>query len=214
MTPSTEQRLLDLERKNRGLVRQVRGQFAVLVLAGAALVAGFTLRDDAPRLTVSELVVVDPNGVERVRIGGDLPDAVTQGRTINRGEKAAGVLIYDAAGHERGGYVTMEPSGNALLTLDDRNSRQKTLFVAGPDIGSALQVWEGDALAELRADGDGARLSVTAGGRVVEQTPQVRMGAEACSAYRGALSSMARSDVASACNARFTPEVCSVCLTD
>src|SRR4051812_12835677 len=68
-------------------------------------------------LRVSELVVVDPKGVERVRIGGDLPDAVINGKRVPRGEKAAGVLLYDGTGQERGGYVTFEPSSNIALTL-------------------------------------------------------------------------------------------------
>src|ERR1051325_4224555 len=52
-------------------------------------------------LRVSELVVVDPKGVERVRIGGDLPDAVINGKRVPRGEKAGGVLLYDGSGQER-----------------------------------------------------------------------------------------------------------------
>src|SRR5947209_5036273 len=59
---------------------------------------------NAPQsLRVSELVVVDPQGVERVRIGGDLPDAVINGKRIPRGEKVAGVMLYDGSGQERGG---------------------------------------------------------------------------------------------------------------
>ena len=54
---------------------------------------------NAPQsLRVSELVVVDPQGVERVRIGGDLPDAVINGKRIPRGEKVAGVMLYDGSG--------------------------------------------------------------------------------------------------------------------
>jgi hypothetical protein len=91
-------------------------------------------------LRVSELVVVDPQGVERVRIGGDLPDAVINGKPIPRGQKVAGVILYDGTGQERSGYVTFEPSGNVGLTLDTRK-RQSALFVSGPDEGSALQLW-------------------------------------------------------------------------
>lgn len=213
MSKDVETRLGALEARNRRLAWQTRAQFAVLAVAVAALVGGFSTRTPE-RLTLSELEIVDAQGEVRVRIGADLPDAVTNGRRIVRGQQAAGVMLYDAAGHERGGYVTMEPSGNILLTLDDRDSAQKALFVAGPDGGAALQVWEGDALAELRADGSGARLSVTADGRVVQQTPVVRMGAEPCAAYRGALATLSRADVDAACNARFAAEACAACLDE
>src|SRR5438874_8284634 len=55
-------------------------------------------------LTVSELNVVDSKGVVRARIAGNLPETYSNGKPVGRG--AAGVLLYDAAGVERGGYVT------------------------------------------------------------------------------------------------------------
>src|ERR1043165_359015 len=110
-------------------------------------------------LRVSELVVVDPKGVERVRIGGDLPDAVINGKRIPRGEKVAGVMLYDGSGQERGGYVTFEPSGNVALTLDTKK-RQSALSAAGPDSGSALVMWSGPNSVDLRSDEDGARITL------------------------------------------------------
>ena len=68
----------------------------------------------APSIRASEIVVVDPNGVERVRIGGQLPDAVP-GKP--RGDRVAGVLLYDQTGRERSGYVTFESSGNVGRTV-------------------------------------------------------------------------------------------------
>ena len=56
--------------------------------------------------------------MERVRIGGDLPDAVIGGKRVPRGEKAAGLLMYDGTGQERGGYVTFKTIRNVVLTLD------------------------------------------------------------------------------------------------
>lgn len=54
-------------------------QFAPLTSAQSA----------APSIRASEIVIVDPKGVERVRIGGQLPDAVP-GKP--RGQQVAGVL--------------------------------------------------------------------------------------------------------------------------
>lgn len=138
--------LSSLEGRTRRLERRLR--LAVcgwLLTFGVLAVSAWTWQPrarpaDAPTpLRVSELVVVDAKGVERVRIGGDLPDALIGGRRVPRGERAAGVLLYDGSGHERSGYVTFEPSGNVGLTLDTRRG-QVAYFVAGPDSGSALQL--------------------------------------------------------------------------
>lgn len=120
-----------------------RLQTGALALIGAVGIAAFA-SSQPTSLRVSELVVVDSDGVERVRIGVDLPDAVVDGRRLVRGEKAAGVILYDAAGRERSGYATFEPSGNVMLTLDNRQSEQNALFVAGPDNAAALRLWQGE----------------------------------------------------------------------
>jgi hypothetical protein len=189
-------------------------------LAWTVLAAGFVAscasasgRDPgAPAvLRVTELVVVDSAGVERVRIGGELPDAVIRGQRVPRGEKAAGVLLYDGTGQERGGYVTWEPSGNVGLTLDTRE-RQVTLFVAGPESGAALELRHGDDMIGLRADGDGSRLTAVAEGRVVLQQPPAVLGREACAAYREARGRFPEGEVRAACLGRYPDAACGECL--
>lgn len=163
-------------------------------------------------LRVSELVVVDRKGAERVRIGGDLPDAIIGGKRVPRGEQAAGVLLYDGAGQERSGYVTFEPSGNVGLTLDTRRS-QVAYFVAGPDTGSALQLWHGGDLIELRSDQDGSRLTGSKAGQVVSQQPPVsQMSVGTCEAYRGARARVSREQVMRDCRRRFNDTACQACL--
>lgn len=163
-------------------------------------------------LRVSELVVVDPKGVERVRIGGDLPDPIIGGKRVPRGEKAGGVLLYDGSGQERSGYVTFEPSGNVGLTLDTRQ-RQVAFFVAGPDSGSALQMWHGNHLIELRSDDDGSRLTAARDRQVITQEPAVaKMSAETCEAYRSARSRVSKEQVMIDCRRRFTEAACQPCL--
>jgi len=165
-----------------------------------------------PALKVSELVVVDPKGVERVRIGGNVPDAIINGKRIPRGEKAAGVLLYDETGQERGGYLTFEPSGNVGLTLDSRKG-QVAMFVAGSDPGSALQLWHGRDLVELRSDEDGSRISAVQSGQVVSQQPTVnKMTTGRCEIYRGARSHVSAEQVIRDCRRRFMESTCRACL--
>ncbi len=71
-------------------------------------------------LRVRELVVVDANGTPRVRIAAPLPDPIMLGKRSKRGDSSSGVLLYDAEGNERGGYVTDEER-NVALTLDEIN---------------------------------------------------------------------------------------------
>ncbi|WP_292065009.1 hypothetical protein [Brevundimonas sp. UBA7664] len=204
--------LQDLDRRLRRVTLQSRVQLGVLAVVVAAGLAAF-VSDEPGKLRVSELVVVDAEGVDRVRISGDLPDAVVDGRRLVRGEKAAGVILYDGAGRERSGYATFEPSGNVLLTLDNRQSEQNALFVAGPDNAAALRLWQGNDAIDLRTDEAGTRLSVVEGGLVRHQTPVTPIPAEVCEAYTAAVASLGRDRVLRECNGRFTAENCTNCLT-
>ncbi len=204
--------LQDLDRRLRRVTLQSRVQLGVLAVVVAAGLAAF-VSDEPGKLRVSELVVVDAEGVDRVRISGDLPDAVVDGRRLVRGEKAAGVILYDGAGRERSGYATFEPSGNVLLTLDNRQSEQNALFVAGPENAAALRLWQGNDAIDLRTDEAGTRLSVVEGGLVRHQTPVTPIPAEVCEAYTGAVASLGRDRVLRECNGRFTAENCTSCLT-
>lgn len=203
---------------HRRLMWMVRVQWIVLAVLLSAFIYGFTAARDKSGaetidcIRVKELVVIDEKGVERVRIGGELPDAVVAGKTIPRGEKAAGVLLYDGSGQERGGYVTWEPSGNVGLTLDSRN-RQAALFVAGVEGGSALKLWDGEDLIELRSDDEGSRLTAVKDGQIVVQEPAVdKLSDEACAAYQEALSSYTLEEVIQACRQRYSEAACRACL--
>jgi hypothetical protein len=126
---------------------------------------------DTKSLTLSELAIVDSNGRVRIRLGGNLPDAVINGITKPRGQRAAGILLYDGTGV---GYVTFEPSGNVALTLDTRKSQVAT-FIAGPDGSgtSALQLFSGGSAVELRNDEDGPSIHAVRRKQVVFHEPPV-----------------------------------------
>jgi hypothetical protein len=165
-------------------------------------------------MRVSELVVVDSKGVERVRIGGDLPDAFIGGKRVPRGQQAAGILLYDAAGGERSGYVTFEPSGNVGLTLDSRK-QQVASFIAAPDdtAASMLQLWSGKDLIELRSDDEGSRFTAVKGGQVILQQPLIKKMSESmCGAYRDAQSRVSIEQVMRDCRQRFAESACRSCL--
>lgn len=168
-------------------------------------------------LRVAELVVVDPKGVERVRIGGDLPDAVIGGKRAHRGSKAAGVILYDDSGQERGGYVTWDEGDNIGLTLDSRKG-QTALFVAGPDGGTSLQMWHDKDLIDIRSDDDGSRITRTQAGTVTFQQPVVAaIGKGTCADYRNGLRSevpegLDPAKIRQICLRRFTPASCGTCL--
>jgi hypothetical protein len=167
----------------------------------------------ADGLETTEIRIVDEAGVVRLRAGANLPDAVIGGKTLDRGGVAAGVLLYDASGNERSGYVTMDPGNNVMLTLDSR-TMQTALFAAGPDGGSTLRLWQDDDAVEMRVDGSGGRITAVKDGVVLLQEPIVALPREACYAYRAAIETLSEDNVLAACTARFISEKCKECLVE
>lgn len=213
-TQTTEERIKRLERL---LLLAV---MSWLVMGGAALLYFAPWRANAQKastpqsLRVSELVVVDQKGVERARIGGDLPDAVVDGKRIPRGEKAAGLLLYDGTGQERGGYVTFDPSSNIALTLDTKK-QQVALFAAGPDSGATLNIRSGMNNIDLRSDNDGARITLTKNGQLIQQQPEIeKISAATCQEYKDARAKYTKERVAQSCRQRFGEKACSSCLAE
>ena len=106
------------------------------VLAIGLLERPLTAKITSDRLVLRQLSIVDAHGIERVRIGAPLPDPIANGKRMKRDEPAAGILIYDAKGNERGGYITDDGAGNALLTLDDGSGEDQVTIVSYSDRGS------------------------------------------------------------------------------
>ena len=140
-------RIVALERKVSHQRISVVICLGIGMLVGWVASAGYLpLSAQAPRggdiITVRGLIVVDDKGVERVRIGAPLPDPIVNGRRVPRQGVVSGMLIFDAEGDERGGYVT-EEHGDAMLTLDAKG-RQQTIFIANRNGGANLSVWSGN----------------------------------------------------------------------
>lgn len=220
MDRGIEDRLDALERRHRRTVIAL-GMICLLSIATCFLLllrpAASTMIPDTLRVT--ELVVIDPSGTERVRLSGDMPDAVIEGRRIDRGSAAAGVMLYDRTGQERGGYVTWDEGDNIGLTLDGRQG-QNALFVAGPDGSTSLQIWHGQQALDLRADANGARLSQSINGRMQLQMPKIAtLSSATCGLFRNGLrpevpGGLPMAQVRDICGSRFSAAACETCLAD
>lgn len=216
MNDTTAARLAALERRQKVLLTTTL--VLCLLTATAMLRPGLAVKaqnpPDAKSLTLSDLNIVDSTGTVRLRLGGALPDAVVDGKAKSRGQRAAGILLYDATGVERSGYVTLEPSGNVALTLDSRKSQVAT-FVAGPDGGtSALQLFSRDSAVDLRNDDDGPSIHAVRRKQVVFHEPRVEnpQSTELCRALREAKKQSSPSQLLDACRARTSEIACQACL--
>jgi hypothetical protein len=115
-----ETRLADLTRQHHRL-RRITASVVTLLTVGLLTAFVTPPRESLPVLHVRELVVSDPEGVARVRIGAPLPEPIMLGKRFRRRGNVSGVLLYDSEGNERGGYVTGDSGRGAALTLDEIN---------------------------------------------------------------------------------------------
>jgi hypothetical protein len=123
-----------------------------------------------PVLRVRGLVVVDAQGIERIRIGAPLPDPPFLGKRGRRQAPVSGILLMDADGTERSGYVTDEV-GQVYLTLDN-TGLQAAQFLANASSGVNLQMWDEDGnRVTLMAFGGAPHLELVRRGDVVFRQP-------------------------------------------
>ncbi|HET9792887.1 MAG TPA: hypothetical protein VFS34_00375 [Thermoanaerobaculia bacterium] len=166
--------LEDEIRELRRLVALIGAGYLVTVAVVVSACHSPRGRETPGFLTVRGLSVVDANGTVRVRLGAPLPDPIADGRRIKRDEPVSGILICDAAGDERGGYVTDETKtgGNALLTLDGKDGQDVTL-VAYPHRGAEIGVqWRRGSAVALRSVEEGSSITILNDGRVSFKEPQ------------------------------------------
>jgi hypothetical protein len=172
-----------LERGNRRLAWALAASVSFLALAIVALgVAALRPRSPAAEgiLKVRGLVVVDGNGVERVRIQAPLPDPFILGKRFPRGGSVSGILLFDDEGNERSGYVTSDGYPNVFFTLDGL-ARQHVLFMAEPQGDPTLRLWDGTSAATLSAGTDGPGLKLTSGEKILLEIPAPSMPPAAAS---------------------------------
>jgi hypothetical protein len=215
MAADFEKRLALLERRSRILVAV---QFALALSFVTPLftgwpVAGLSAQDQRV-LTLSELAIVDDKGTVRVRISGQVPDAIIDGRPVPRGARAAGVVLYDDTGTERSGYVTFaSPNRNVVLTLDN-DRKQTALFAAGPEGGSALRLWYNDNAVELNVGSDGPNIHATQDKRPVFHEPPVPNPEKTvmCQEIREARTRFSEAELLQICINRSSEAACRACL--
>lgn len=214
----------ELEDLRKTIRTQRYWNILAVLIAGSSLLFTWSRTSKAPSvptsLTVSELAVVDSAGVVRARLSGAAPDPVIKGHQVARGGQAAGLIIYDASGQERGGYVTFDdPSANAMLTLDTRNG-QVAYFVADPEHGVALRLWTAEHAVELRADSSGAHTAVVQDGSLLIQTPPLGEAEvqDLCGSMKEEIAALSEvppyDELLVACAQRMTREDCERCLQE
>lgn len=134
-------RLAALEnRQARMIAGGVIVALCFLALAGFEMLTLRSLQNPQ-MLRVRQLVVVDEHGTERVIIGAPLPDPMILGKRHRRDGPVSGMIIADSTGTERGGYVTSDQGGNALLTLDGQGF-QTVLLLAEADGSTTFRIWD------------------------------------------------------------------------
>jgi hypothetical protein len=120
---------------------------------------------------VRGLVVEDESGHERLRLGAPLPDPMVHGVRKKRSGVVSGLLISDANGNERGGYVTADASGEAFLGLDSEDE-QKVLLLANPKGGVNFILTNNDGNSvQLTAFANGPKITMRKGKQVVAELP-------------------------------------------
>ena len=121
--------------------------------------------------------MVDERGTERVLIAAPVPDAMIAGKRHKRDGAVSGVMIFDATGTERGGYVTGDGYANAMLTLDgagltnDGHDSQTVLLLAEPDGGTMFRIWNRDKGSLTMGVLDNPFLNVKQNGKPLFITP-------------------------------------------
>jgi hypothetical protein len=119
-----------------------------IVFGNPAPVAAQSTADKDGVLHVRGLVVEDPNGHERVRLGTPLPDPMIHGVRQKRAGAVSGLLISDANGNERGGYVTSDTPGDAFITLDSEDD-QEVMLLANRKGGANFYLSDKGNLAQM-----------------------------------------------------------------
>lgn len=125
---------------------------AFLTVNVIILLVGWKAQPASPDiLRVRQITVVDQNGKERVWIGAPVPDPIVQGERRKRSSPVSGIILLDAKGNERGGYVTSDNYGEVFLGMDSEKG-QETLFLVNPGGGGHMSFYD--------AEGNFARIGV------------------------------------------------------
>ncbi|HYE72562.1 MAG TPA: hypothetical protein VEF04_04490 [Blastocatellia bacterium] len=182
-------RVFKIERQNQRLTWRFRVVLALwLVTLAAAVIlndANAEVQDKETRQNITQnsvlrlrgLVIVDENGKERVQLGAPLPDPLALGKRTKRQGPVSGILLMDAEGNERSGYVTNDVTGAVYLTLDNVGE-QTAMFYANHDTGANFYVRDSDNENTIRLDAYGKNPSIKMyrQGKIIFQAPETTGG--------------------------------------
>ena len=149
--------------------------FSSLLSVLILVACGWTFRQQqSDVLRVRQIVIVDEKGTERVWIGAPVPDPIVQGQRQKRSGPISGIILLDAKGNERSGYVTSDRSGEVFMSLDSEKA-QETLFLANPGGGAHLSIYDGQGnLARIGVLKSEPTLLLRRGGNAVFEQPQTK----------------------------------------
>lgn len=161
-----EERIDVLERRVRALTVAF-----VIAVAGLSVVSLRAQSGVTDRLKVRHITIVDEKGTERVWIGAPVPDPIAQGKRVKRSGPVSGVIMLDAKGNERGGFVTSDLSGEVFIGLDSETA-QEALFLVNSGGGAHLSIYDTNRnLARVGVLGGRPSLVLHEKGQVVLQQP-------------------------------------------
>jgi hypothetical protein len=122
-------------------------------------------------LSLRRLNIVDEHGVARVILASPAPKPMVFGKQLRRGGAVSGVILADATGTERGGYVTSDGDyPNAFLTLDGQGA-QTVLLLAEPTGDTLFRIWKGDNGSLTMGVGDNPFLNERQNGDLLFASP-------------------------------------------
>lgn len=120
----------------RGLVvEDEQGRDRILIGAPVPKVAGRKRQDNA-----TGVLILDENGADRVALAAPTPNPQINGQVGERIGNAAGLILNDPDGNERGGFGVLDNDRRVILGLDyPKGAGEAVTLSVIPDEGPSLQ---------------------------------------------------------------------------
>jgi hypothetical protein len=118
------------------VIEDEKGRERILIGAPVPRVAGRKRQDDA-----TGLLILSENGLDRVALAAPTPNPQTNGHVGERVGAAAGLIVDDPDGNERGGFGVLDNDRRVVLGMDYPKGAGEALTLSViPDEGPSLQI--------------------------------------------------------------------------